>query len=62
MAQIQNKARQLLANFIVSKHFAFSPNNELIVGSQVFDVMPSVKAQFLNDQLREMPKLKYENC
>ena len=33
VSDIQNKAKALLRNFIVNKHFAFSPNNELIIGS-----------------------------
>ena len=41
---IQQKAKGLLANFIVSKHFKFSPNNELVVGSQIFEVMATEKA------------------
>lgn len=50
-----------LGSYIVSS-FANSPNNELLIGSEIFKVKPNEQVDFVQDKMNLRPQVSYQNC
>jgi hypothetical protein len=61
LGDIRQKAKMALGSYIVSS-FGNSPNNELLIGSEIFKVKPDQTANFMQQKMNLRPQVSYQNC